>query len=123
MFSIQMLLHFSQIVQRVCTLVLFIILSVICCNSGLHFWKVGSHKIYAVRDPSLNFSRRLKSGVSSNSSDEDLIPTFKKRRLTKQRNELGQLSSDVRELRKDITKLFEVNKQLPISDWIAQSPE
>ena len=26
MFSIQMLLHFSQIVQRVCTLVLFIII-------------------------------------------------------------------------------------------------
>ena len=37
MFSIQMLLHFSQIVQRVCTLVLFIFtvffLSRVCCNT------------------------------------------------------------------------------------------
>ena len=43
MFSIQMLLHFSQIVQRVCTLVLFI-LSAFClsvCLSG--------HAILAVR--------------------------------------------------------------------------
>ena len=34
MFSIQMLLHFSQIVPRVCTLVLFIIVS-----SGTNVWE------------------------------------------------------------------------------------
>ena len=43
MFSIQMLLHFSQIVLRVCTLVLFIIIVVIVCGeryNNIHYTDV-----------------------------------------------------------------------------------
>ena len=78
---------------------------------------MGSRKIYAVKNTSLNRSTRSSKGVvfiDSNSSGEDIVPMSKKRRFTKQPHDMDDLIVEVRELRENIAKLFEVNKQLPI---------
>ena len=56
MFSIQMLLHFSQIVQRVCTLVLFIRPSI---EYGSEVWEGNKSQAGSLKSIILNGAKRI----------------------------------------------------------------
>ena len=87
----------------------------------MQFWKVGSRKIYAVKDTDLRESpkthRKGKTPVlDSYSSDDAFMQCSKKGKFVsnKQSLESGKLLSELQGLQKEIGQLFEVNKQLPI---------
>ena len=90
--------------------------------TGMQFWKVGSRKIYAVKEidlrPSPRASHKGKAPASldSDSSDKEFMLCSKKGNFVshKQSFESGELLSEMQGLRKEIGQLFEVNKQLPI---------
>ena len=73
---------------------------------GLKFWKVGSRKLYAVKESDLKDKKRMSSviNISSSSSDEELITPFAKRKRTTEYVKLSNLSSELRELKIALTK-------------------
>ena len=87
--------------------------------TGMQFWKVGSRKIYAVKEidlrPSPRASHKGKAPASldSDSSDNEFMLRSKKGKFVshKQSFESGELLSEMQGLRKEIGQLFEVNKQ------------
>lgn len=91
----------------------------------IQFWKVGRRKFFAVRESNLRPSqpRKNKNTVSldSDSSDNMFMP-FPKRSNCKQPSESVQLLTEMQGIRKEIGQLFEVNKQLPISQSMTVPP-
>ena len=85
---------------------------------GIQFWKVGSRKIFAVRESDLRPNRPRKNTISldSDSSDDMFLPLSKRGKCVsgKQLSESDQLLTEMQGLRKEIGQLFEVNKGLPI---------
>ena len=72
---------------------------------GLKFWKVGSRKLYAVKESDLKDKKRMSSVINiSSSSDEELITPFAKRKRTTEYVKLSNLSSELRELKIALTK-------------------
>ena len=89
-------------------------------NTEIQFWKVGSRKIYAVRELDLRLGRVNKATISdTESSDEEFMPLPKRsKRIAlckgQQLADIDQLLTEVWGLRSDIGHLFEVNQQLPV---------
>ena len=93
-------------------------------NMGIQFWKVGSQRIYAVRETDLkpcqstktNKTNKTTISIDSDSSDDEFMPLPKRSRTapSKQSSEFEELLSEVQGFRKSIGHLFEVEKQLPI---------
>ena len=87
-----------------------------CSVACLHikFWKVGSRKIFAVRQGDLKGKNCRKRGpvvISDSESDDDLQPLRKK-----STGELPlQLVEEVRGMRKDIQCLFQITGKMKIS--------
>ena len=75
---------------------------------GLKFWKVGSRKLFAVKDSDLKEKKRTLSviNISSSSSDEELITPFAKRKRTAEYVKLSNISSVLREVKDSLDKMF-----------------
>ena len=81
---------------------------------GFKFWKVGSRKIFAVRQGDLKMKSSRKRGlvvISDSDSDDDLQPLQRK----PIREAPPQLVEEVKEMRKDIQCLFQITNKMKIS--------
>ena len=78
------------------------------CIVGLKFWKVGSRKLYAVKESDLKDKKRMSSviNISSSSSDEDMITPLVKRKHTAEIVKLSNISSDLRRVQNSVDKIF-----------------
>ena len=83
---------------------------------GLKFWKVGSRKLYAVKDSDLKERKRTSNviNISSSSSDEELITPFAKRKRTAEFVKLSNISSELREVKDGIDKIFTVTNNMSV---------
>lgn len=72
---------------------------------GLKFWKVGSRKIYAVKERSLKLAKRKCPADSSSESDCSI-------KLPKAKNPRYDLEKDIREIKTKISSLFVIEKYL-----------
>ena len=88
----------------------------------MQFWKVGSRKIYAVKESDLKPSSKQYSkgkipmSPDSDSSNDVFVQSTKRGKFvsSKKLSDSDSLLTEVKGLRKEIGQLFEVNKQLPI---------
>ena len=82
--------------------------SFLCLPVGLKFWKVGSRKVYAVKEKALKYLKGRYPADSSSDSDS-LQPKAKFPRY--------DVESDIRDIKRKISSLFTVEKSLnvPIS--------
>ena len=80
---------------------------------GLKFWKVGSRKIFAVKqEPGGKAPHRDKHiTISDSESDDDLEPLRKKSKLS---CNISALVTDVKEIRNDLQSLFRITNQMKI---------
>lgn len=83
---------------------------------GLKFWKVGSRKLYAVRNSDLKEKKRVASviNLSSSSSDEEMFAPLAKRKSTAEYVKLSILSTDVREVKSSLAKIFTVTNSMSV---------
>jgi hypothetical protein len=70
---------------------------------GLKFWKCGSRKIYAVREPE---TKRAITIPSDSSDDESDIPLVKRRK-----EGIDGIARDIKTLKSDVASLFEVSRR------------
>ena len=69
---------------------------------GLKFWKIGSRKLYAVKEVDLRESRKApnNTNIYSSSSDDDFVsPRLKRRRAE-------SVSSDLKQIKEGVDKIF-----------------
>ena len=70
---------------------------------GLKFWKCGSRRIYAVREPE---TKRAITIPSDSSDDESDIPVVKRRK-----EGIDGIARDIKALKSDVASLFEVSRR------------
>ena len=78
---------------------------------------MGSRKLYAVKDSDLKDRKRMSSSVinvSSSSSDEELITPFVKRKRTAEIVKLSNISSEIKEVKDSLNKLFTVTNNMSV---------
>lgn len=79
---------------------------------------MGSRKLYAVKDSNVKGKKRMSNAIniSSSSSDEEFVAPSVKIRRTAEYVKLSNISSELREVKDSIDKIFEVtsNMRVPI---------
>ena len=85
-----------------------------CVFIGLKFWKIGSRKLYAVKESDLRDKKRSSVINISSSSDEELVPPLVKRRRTAEYVKLSNVSSELREVKDTLEKIFTVTNNMSI---------
>ena len=99
-----------------CIIVIFI-------HVGLKFWKVGSRKLYAVKESELKETKKRSStssgiiNISSSDSDSEIIPLVKRKRVSMDSIKLQRIQDDIREVKEELSKMFLLTStmQVPIA--------
>ena len=83
---------------------------------GLRFWKVGSRKLYAVKESELREKKRVSAAAneSSSSSDESLITPLVKRKRTAEFVKLTNISCELKEVKDGLEKIFTLTSGMSI---------
>ena len=83
---------------------------------GLKFWKVGSRKLYAVKEADLRGRKRVSTAANEStlSSDEGPILPFTKCRRTAEYVKLAHILSELKEVRSGLDKIFTLTSGMSI---------
>ena len=81
------------------------------------FWKVGSRKLYAVKEADLRGRKRMSTAAneSTSSSDEGTILPFTKYKRTAEYVKITHISSELREVRSGLDKIFTLTSGMIMS--------
>lgn len=91
-----------------------------CCYYclGLKFWKVGSRKLYAVKESDLKESRKRLSAnvisIPSSDSEEELPTPITRRKRTAEAAKLSIMSDDIREMKDTMSKVFRLTSSMSV---------
>ena len=89
---------------------------------GLKFWKVGSRKLYAVKESKIKETKKRSSttntiNISSSDSESDIVPLVKRKRISLDSIKLQTIQDDIKEIREELSKVFLLTSamQVPIA--------
>ena len=88
---------------------------------GLKFCRVGSRKLYAVKESDLKESRKRLSAnvisILSSDSEEELLTLLTRHKRTAEAAKLSIMSDDIREMKNTISKVFRLTSSMSVPLW------
>ena len=85
---------------------------------GLKFWKVGSRKLYAVKESDLKESRKRLSAnvisIPSSDLEEELLTLLNRRKRMAEAAKLSIMSDDIREMKNTMSKVFRLTNSMSV---------